>query len=174
MVNNRKEKLRTLINKQNCILSSSKRKVLCNLLIKHHKAFSVEENERGKTDVVQLEIDTRDAPLQRQPSRRIPYAAQQELAHLLEDMQKSQVIQPSESPWASLIVLTRKEDGSFRLCVDYRALNSVTKADLFLLPRIADIPHQFGDYRYFRTLDLKSVYWQVKVHRNSPVFVINQ
>ena len=57
--------------------------------------FILEDNERGETDLVQLTIDTEGAPPKRQPARRVPFAAQQELAHLLQTMQNSQVIQPS-------------------------------------------------------------------------------
>jgi len=105
-----------------------------------------QENERGETDLVQLEIDTGDAPPQRQSARRIPYTAQQELAHLLEEMQKSQVIQPS---WTSPIVLVRKRDGSLRLFVDYRTLNFITEADSFPLPRIDDILDKLGESHFF-------------------------
>ena len=163
MVDDRKAKLRTLMNDVAVKFSSLDMEALFKLLTERHEAFSLEENERGETDLVQLMIDTGDAPQQRQPARRIPYAAQQELAHLLEDMQKSQVIQPSESPWTSPIVLVRKKDG---LCVDYRTLNSVTKTDSFPLPRIDDILDQLGESQYFTTLDLKSGFWQVKVQAN--------
>jgi len=73
---------------------------------------SIEEDERGETDIVQLVIDTGDAPPQKQPVRRVPFAARQELANLLQSMQESKVIQPSTSPWASPVVLVRKKDGS--------------------------------------------------------------
>ena len=48
--------------------------------------FSLEDNERRETDIVQFAIDTGDVPPQRQSARRVPFAAQQELAHLLETM----------------------------------------------------------------------------------------
>ena len=46
------------------------------------------------------------------------------------------LIRPSNSEWASPIVVVKKQNGDFRLCIDYRGLNKVTKRDLFLLPRI--------------------------------------
>ena len=73
-------------------------------------------------------------------------------------------------------LIVRKKDESLRLCVDYRALNSVTKGDLFPLPRIDDILGQLRESRYFTTLDLKSGYWEVKVHpscREKTAFVTN-
>ncbi len=82
-------------------------------------------------------------------------------------MQSLGVIRPSSSDWASPIVLVKKKDGSLRFCVDYRELNSVTKSDLFPLPRIDDLLDQLGKSRFFSTLDLASGYWQVQVHPNS-------
>ena len=73
----------------------------------------------------------------------------------------------SSSPWASSIVLVKKKDGSLRFCIDYRELNSITKADVFPLPRIDDLLDQLGESKFFSTLDLASGYWQVQVHPDS-------
>ena len=92
-------------------------------------------------------------------------------------MQKTGVIIPSSSPWSSPVVLVRKRDGTLRFCVDYRVLNSVTKPNVFPLPRINDLLDQLGKSKYYTTLDLASGYWQIKVHANSQkktAFVTHQ
>ncbi|GFX12687.1 retrovirus-related Pol polyprotein from transposon opus [Trichonephila clavipes] len=71
-------------------------------------------------------------------------------------MKNNDVIEPSSSPFASLIVLVRKKDGSTRFCVDYRRLNDVTKKDSYLLPRIYDTMDTLAGNTWFSTLDLKS------------------
>ena len=82
-------------------------------------------------------------------------------------MQIDGVIQPSESPWASPVVLVRKRDGSLHFCVDYRGLNAVTKADVHPLPRIDDLLDKLGRANCFSTLDLAAGYWQIKVKSDS-------
>ena len=71
------------------------------------------------------------------------------------------VIEPSDSPWASPVVLVRKKDGSLRYCIDYRRLNSVTIKDSYPLPRIDESLDSLSNTKYFSTLDLASGYWQI-------------
>jgi len=73
------------------------------------------------------------------------------------------IIQPSQSPWSSPIVLVKKKNGKMRFCVDYRKLNKVTKRDAYLLPRIDEILDSLGKAKWFTSLDLASGYWQVKM-----------
>ena len=114
-----------------------------------------------------MEIGTGNAQPKKQHPRRLPFVAKQEVAKQIQSMLDAGVIQPSVSPWASPIVLVRKKDGTYRFCVDYRELNSVTKPDKFPLPRIDDLLDELGKARFFSTLDLASGFWQVQVHPNS-------
>ena len=73
----------------------------------------------------------------------------------------------SEGNWcdqaARPVVLVPKKDGTTRFCIDYRKLNSITKKDVYPLPRIDDILDTLGGAKYFTSLDLASGYWQVSL-----------
>ena len=161
----RKQEIKELVGEP-ALLTPEQTAKLHQFLGEHHKAFCLEANERGETDLFTMEIDTGEARPKKQVVRRMPFAVRAEVAKQLRSMQEAGVIQPSSSPWASPVVMVRKRDGTHRFCVDYRELNSVTKADTFPLPRIDDLLDQLGAARYFSTLDLASGYWQIRMHPN--------
>lgn len=64
------------------------------------------------------------------------YAERIQLKKIIDDLLSEGVIRESSSQYASPIVLIKKKDGSLRLCVDYRAINSKTIKDRFPLPNL--------------------------------------
>ncbi|KAF5469943.1 hypothetical protein F2P56_010498 [Juglans regia] len=62
---------------------------------------------------------------------RYPHYQKTEIENIVQDLLKSGVVRPSQSPFSSPVLLVKKSDGSWRMCVDYRALNQVTIKDKF-------------------------------------------
>nr|XP_054592228.1 uncharacterized protein LOC129157094 [Nothobranchius furzeri] len=142
-------------------LTSQQQDRLQALLHKWKKAFADDEEDFGQTDLVQHRIHTGDAPPIKERYRPLPPSMYQEIKLLLTDMLEKGVVRESCSPWAAPIVLVKKKDGSWRFCVDYRKLNSVTHKDAFPLPRIEETLTNLTRAEWFSTLDLASGYWQV-------------
>ena len=125
-------------------------------------AFVVEDSEpTGFTEVMPFSIVTNETwPVKLRPYR-VPVCHQDEVSQQLARMEEQGVISLSKSPWASPMVVVKKKDGSLRLCVDYRKLNSLTLGDSFPLPAIEELLIKVSRSKYFSTLDLKSGYHQV-------------
>ena len=148
-------------------LSEEEQTRLKQFLTTNAGVFALDQSELETTDVVTHTVNTGDHSPIRQHPRRTPFALRNQVTEMVKDMLDHQVIQPSSSPWASPIVLVEKKDGSLRFCVDYRRLNSITKMDVFPLPRIDDTLDLLAKSKFFTTLDLRSGYWQVQMEKTS-------
>jgi hypothetical protein len=132
-------KVQEVIEAARSNLSDGEFQELEDLTTDYEDIFATGSEDYGRTDRVYHRIDTGDG------------------------MQRHGIIEESESPWPSTVVLVRKKN-ELRFCVDCRKLNNVTKKDCFPLPRIDNTLDTLSGAKWFSTLDLKSGYWQVDVH----------
>ena len=110
----------------------------------------------GQTSIKECAIKlTSDDPV-RSKAYPIPHAMRESLNKEVEKMLEADVIEKSNSPYSSPVVLVKKPDGSNRFCVDHRKLNRITVFDTDIYVKLA------GD-RYFSKIDLSKGYWQIKM-----------
>ena len=101
-------------------------------------------------------------PVAQQPYRAGPKARELEQREV-DKMLREGVIEPSQSEWASPVVMVPKPDGTLRFCVDYRRLNAMTARDSYPLPRMDECIDSLGTAKIFSTLDCNAGYWQLPV-----------
>lgn len=130
--------------------------MLLPLLSEFEEVFK-EPSHLPPTRKIQHAINIREgvAPFKSKPYR-YPYYQKAEIESLVEQMLYQGIIQPSESPFASPVLLVRKKDGSWRMCIDYRRLNDATIKDNFPIPIIDDLLDELGRAKVFSKIDLRS------------------
>lgn len=78
-------------------------------------------------------------------------------------MLKLGVIEPSHSPYSTLVVLVRKRDGTNRFCIDFCKLNKVVLFDPEPLPSAENPMVKVAEGRIFTKLDLSKGFWQIPI-----------
>ena len=129
-------------------------------------------NSPGCTDTIVHSINLNTNEPFRAKLYPIPIQLQEEFDKEVQSLLDLGIIRPSKSPYRSPIVMVAKPDGSHRLTLDSRALNSVTVFDAEPACSLDEELHKFVGAKYFTELDLTKAYHQIKLDETSCQYTV--
>ncbi len=147
---------------------SSDEQRLKQLVLEFIDVFKAPEDKLSCTTEVVHRIITEDVqPIIKRPYR-VPYHRQEVMKQEIQKLLDDGVIVESESPWSFPAILIEKkrhpgEDIQYRLVIDYRELNTITKTDYFPLPNIQETIEKLAGSHLFSTMELAAGYFQVPI-----------
>ena len=103
------------------------------------------------------------APPPSRPTYRMSFQELEELERQLREYVGNGWIRPSQSPYGAPILFVKKKDGTTRMCTDYRALNKITKKNVYPLPRIDELLDRLEGAKFFTKIDLRQGYHQIRI-----------
>ena len=117
----------------------------------------------GRTEAVQLSINTGDHDPVRSHPYRIPPRWKEEVRSQIDQLLELGIIRPSTSPWSSSVVTVSKKDGGVRICVDYRAVNAITVPDPYQMPLIEEILDMLASAKFISKIDLNKGFHRIPI-----------
>lgn len=122
---------------------------------------------KGTTPLIQHEIRLLSTEPIKQRYRPQNPRMQEIIDSEVDRMLKEEIIEPSNSPWSSPVVIVRKKDGNPRFCVDFQKINAISRKDAYPLPFINAILDKLRSAKYISSIDLRQGYWQVPLTADS-------
>lgn len=120
-----------------------------------------------------LDFEIKMIPHDTIPSKRVYKMSpveQEEMKKQLDELISRGFIRPSQSAYGSPVLFVKKKNGQLRMCVDYRAINSLTVKWKYPIPDINDLLDQLRGFKYYTKIDLSQAYHQVRVAESSKQY----
>ena len=152
--------INSIVNEKEILESFEHMESIRQLVNKYRDLVANSDNDLGQTETVQMKIDIGDHPPIKLKPYRTPIHKRKLVEYAVKDILESGLIEHSRSPKSFPIVVVSKKDGwgVHRFCVDFRALDKITRPLAYPLPLIDDILALQGKSTDFYTLDLRSEY----------------
>ncbi|UYV61758.1 hypothetical protein LAZ67_1006359, partial [Cordylochernes scorpioides] len=132
----RRQQILSLVDER---LNEEQKSMIAECLEKYSEVFDFDRKSFSTTSNVKHKIDTSDSrPIKQRPYRVSP-VERRAIQSEVDKMMKMGIVQPSESPWSSPVVLVKKKDGNDDV------LDSLTGA------------------KFFSSMDLRTGYWQIEI-----------
>ncbi|CAH8602562.1 unnamed protein product [Dicrocoelium dendriticum] len=147
-----------------------------NVLSRYAHLFTDAEDDYGFCNWVEHRIPLIPGGQCKPIFRRIPQNTLVEIQKQVTEMESKGIIRRTHSPYSSPVLLTKKADGTYRFCIDFRELNRVTVKDAFPMPQMEEIFSSLHSAKQISLIDLRSGYWQLPIaeeDRHKTAFSVN-
>ena len=140
------------------------------MLLEEHEVFSKSKNDIGHVPDFKIPINLVDDIPVNESYRSIPRPLYEDVKNHINNLLAHGWVRKSTSAYASPMVCARKKDGSLRLCIDFRRLNTKIIPDRQPIPRVQDILDGLNGQEWFSTLDMSQAYHQGEINEESRKF----
>ena len=137
-----------------------------NIIYDHPEVFSLHNEDLGFCNKIKYTIPTTSYKPVYLPHHTIPPQLLGEVHKCLDTWLRQGIITPSQSPYASQVVIVQKKSGGIHLCMDYQKLNSIMVRDAFLFPRIDEALQAVHSSNRFSLFDLAQGYLQLAMEES--------
>ena len=161
------DKLKEKININEAVISEDEKQEVFKMLLSVKEALSTGDSDIGSAKIKPHHIELHDYTPIWQKARQFAKPIEDEIEDQCQELLMNDIIEHSNSSWSSPCVPIRKSDGGLRLCIDYRKVNKVTKAEKFPMPNLNNCLYSAHNVQYFTKLDLVRGYYQVNLDEES-------
>lgn len=139
-----------------------------NISVEKQLISVIKETENANVPLIKddhsIKVNLKDESIFAYSPRRFAYSEKIQIRKITEDLLARNIIKESNSPHCARIVPVKKKDGSMRLCIDLRPLNSRTNKQKYPFPIIKDNLARLSDKSIFTLLDLKDGFHHIPIH----------
>jgi len=148
---------------KNSNLNDDEKSIAKKTLYEFQDIFAVNKHDYGLCNRVKHEINIKpNTPIQ-QLIGKVPLNVEQWVDDQVNNLKAKGIIRDSVSPWSAPVVVVKKKNGDFRMCIDYRRLNSVTIRPTFNIPTTQSLFNHLADSKMFSAIDVSNAYHQCEI-----------
>lgn len=132
---------------------------------------SINKGHLGQTSLLSHKIElVAGAQPKKPPQYRCSPHIQKEVDREVARMLELGIIEESRAEWCNPLLPVRKSSGEWRICLDCRRINEITKNEAYPFPDMLGILGRLEKAKYFTVIDLSKAYWQIPLEEASRDF----
>ena len=157
------EHLSEMVEKARISLSEAEFRMFKAKILEYQDVFKSPDGKLGRTHLTEHRIETTERRPIKQSMRRIPIHQQEAVDKEIDKMLDEGIIEESDSPWSSPLVIVKKKCGALRICSDMRVLNDLTIKDAYPIPNTSECMDSLSGAQWYCSLDLCQGYFQIPI-----------